>query len=137
MMKYAMIAAAALLASFSAAHAKPMKTLPSAIVGSWCFQDKANDVTFYSPGKCTGEPKSVSVFADNYSGTDYSCVVNSVEPLNNGATGKLAYLVRASCVNDESGSRRWQDHSMFQLIGGQLIITPNFSKKDADWRPKR
>jgi hypothetical protein len=137
-MKSAMIAAAVLLASFTAVQAKPMRTLPSAVVGSWCLadQDKANNVTFYSRGKCTAE-KGVDVFADNYSGNDYSCVVNGVEPLNSGATGKEAYLVHASCVNDESGSRRWKDNSMFQLIGGQLIVTPNFKKSDADWRRKQ
>ena len=138
-MKRFLTIAAMLVASVTAAQAKSTKTLPSTVIGSWCFadQDKTANVTTYSRGKCTGQPKGVDVFADNYSGTNYSCVINRVDQLSNGTTNKEAYWVHADCVNDESGSSRWKDNSMFQLIGGELSITPNFTKKDADWRPRQ
>ena len=133
----AVIAAVVLLSSFTAAHVKPLKTLPGTIAGSWCFteQDKSN-VSFYSRGKCAADRNGIEVSADNYSGAHYSCIIHRVEPLDNGSTGKEAYFVHANCVNDETGASRYKDNSMFQLIGGQLIITPNFTKKDANWRAK-
>ena len=137
-MKRFLTIAAMLLASVSAAQAKSTKTLPSTVIGSWCFadQDKTDKpFTTYSRGKCTGQPNGVDVFADNYSGTNYSCVINRVEQLGySPKNNNEAYWVHADCVNDESGSHRWKDDSMFQLIGGELTITPNYTKKDASWR---
>jgi hypothetical protein len=136
----ALATVAILVALAVAAQAKPaIKVLPKTIIGSWCFaeRDKADQtVTFYSRGNCTADPKGVDVFATNYAGKRYSCVINRVERLDNATTDKEAYFVNASCVTDESGTSRWIDNSMFQLIGGQLIITTNFKRSDSNWQGK-
>lgn len=120
----AVIAAAVLFSSFTAAEAKSAKTLSSTMVGNWCFADQnrvADTITtFYARGKCAADPKGVNVFATGYSGEHYKCIFQSIEAL----IGKSeAYAVRAKCLNTAEGDTYF-DNSMFQLIGGQLIITP-------------
>ena len=132
------LTAAALMLTSVSAHARPVQ-LPDDMLGKWCFFEDPNGdkgVSYFyhaDPNDPHGNEDChdiADVQRNKYKIADGPvCTITKVKRLDNATTNKLAYLVQAHCAQDES--------SMFQLIGGQLIITPHFREEDANWSKSR
>jgi hypothetical protein len=113
-MKTLLLAAAALLAISTSAHAGP--TLPKSMLGGWCSVDKGS--SFVRRANAKGDPDCIVVSRKHYYLSESGCKIEYVERVAQGS-----YLVRSKCEIGGMADAPMISYRMFQLYGGKLVIS--------------